>query len=62
MEEQVMHTPRTPLSRLSRDPVVRAFLDRSARDAGQAFAVPAANPPTLSGGAAKPVRRVLELA
>ena len=51
-----------PLSRLARDPVLRAFFERSARDSGPAFAIPATNPPSLSGGAAAPVAHVLELA
>ena len=51
-----------PLSRLARDPVLRAFFERSERGIGPAFAVPSANPSSLSGGAAAPVVRVLELA
>ena len=48
-----------PLARLFRDPVLRAVFDRSARDAGSAFAVSAPAKPRLTGGAAV---RVLETA
>ena len=48
-----------PLSRLARDPALRAFFERSERDNGAAFAIPARKPPRLSGGAAQPVERVL---
>jgi hypothetical protein len=51
-----------PLSGLARDTIVRAFLNRSARDSGAAFAIPAANSPRLSGGCAKVAKRVLETA
>lgn len=50
------------LSSLARDPVLRAFFERSERDSGASFAVPSANSPRLSGGAVKAARPVLELA
>ncbi len=48
-----------PLASLARDPVVRAFFERSRRDGDAAYAIPAANPPSLSGGAAKALKREL---
>lgn len=50
-----------PLSRLARDPVLRAFFDRSGRGMGPTLVVPA-TAPVRSGGAAAPVARVLEMA
>lgn len=47
-----------PLSRLARDPVLRAFFERSERDNGSTFAVLAPRKPKSPAGAA----RVLELA
>lgn len=47
-----------PLSRLFRDPKLRAVFERAERDNGAAFAVPAPKKPVLNGGAV----RLLELA
>jgi len=55
-------TASTPLSSLARDPTLRALFECSQRGIGAAFAIPATNPPALSGGAAAPVVRVLETA
>lgn len=41
-----------PPARLTDDPVLRAFFERSAPDTGEAFAVPDDDPPELIGGAA----------
>ncbi|TQI72900.1 hypothetical protein FHT98_0620 [Bosea sp. AK1] len=43
----------TPLSRLFRDPGLRRAFERSERDDGAAFAVPAPKPAPVSGGAMK---------
>lgn len=43
----------TPLSHLFRDPALRRAFERSERDDGAAFAVPAPKPAPVSGGAVK---------
>lgn len=45
----------TPISRLFRDPALRAAFERAERDNGSAFAVPPAPQPVLAGGAARQV-------
>lgn len=42
-----------PLSSLFRDPALRRAFERSERDDGAAFAVPAPKPAPVSGGAVK---------
>lgn len=48
------HSTRTRLSRLFRDPYLRAAFERADRDRGEPMLVPAKNPrPVLQGGAAE---------
>jgi len=51
-----------PLSRLTADPVLRAFFDRSAPPLAPAYVVSAPKPTRLTGGESRPLPRLAEFA
>ena len=58
----IARTTPNPLSRLTADPVLRAFFNRSEPPPAPAYAVSAPKPPRLIDGEQKPLPRVAEFA